>query len=422
MSAQTSLPAESTSPISRLIRDIASQMGIDEDVLHRLMEPKECIRLRLSPQLRDGRVHNITAFLVRHSDILGPAKGGIRMSSLADESMTRTLALEMTLKTALIDIPFGGGKSCIRIDPMGLHLDDKEIIIRSFVNRALRHIGPEIYIPAPDMGTGEQEMGYIKDSIAYGSGQATTRGCYVTGKPLILGGIPGRRNATGYGVVITLRELAKRRGLDLASARVVIQGYGNVGSVVAKKLADLGATVLAVSDVRGAIYAPHGIDIVSLEQYVEASGTVVNFSGAKAIKGDQIYNLECDVFVPAAIGDVLDRERATQIRASIVAEAANGPTTPEGDRVLNERGIDVIPDILCNAGGVFVSYLEYTQETQRDQWTLEDVNNRLERRMAKRFDEVWNLAERDNSTLRAAAIKLALERLMSGMRSRGFLS
>jgi glutamate dehydrogenase/leucine dehydrogenase len=422
MSVQTSPPVQPTSSISRLISDIALRMGLDENVVNRLMEPKESIRIRLSPQLRDGRIHNITAFLVRHSDILGPAKGGIRMSSLVDESMTCTLALEMTLKTALIDVPFGGGKSSIRVDPVGMHPDDKEAIIRSFVNRALRHIGPEVYVPAPDMGTGEREMGYIKDSIAYGSGQATTRGCYVTGKPLILGGIPGRRDATGFGVVITLRELAERRGLDLASSRVVIQGYGNVGSVVARKLADLGATVLAVSDVKGAVYASRGIDIVSLDRHVEATGTVTNFSGVKTIKGDQLYNLECDVFVPAAIGDVLDRKRATQIRASIVAEAANGPTTPEGDHVLNERGIDVIPDILCNAGGVFVSYLEYTQETQRDQWTLQDVNDRLERRMAERFNEVWGLAERDGSTLRTAAIKLALKRLMAGMRSRGFLS
>ena len=386
------------------------------------MEPKECIRLRLSPQLRDGQIHNITAYVVRHSDILGPSKGGIRMSSLVDEDMVRSLAMEMTLKTALIDVPFGGGKSGICIDPTDLHPDDKETIIRSFINHALRHIGPEVYVPAPDMGTGEREMGFIKDSIAYGEGHATTRGCYVTGKPLILGGIPGRREATGYGVVITLKMLAERRGLDLARSRVVIQGFGNVGSVAAQKLAELGTTVLAVSDVRGAIYRPGGIDIKALSRFVDQTGTVVGFPDAKIIKSDSFYNLECDLFMPAAIGGVLDRERASRIRARIIAEAANGPTTPEGDRVLAERGIDVIPDILCNAGGVFVSYLEYTQETQRDQWTLDDVNKRLERRMSSRFDAVWDLAEQDGTTPRTAAIKLSLERLMAGMRSRGYLS
>lgn len=422
MSVQSVLPVQACVPLGQTIKGIAVGMGLDDVAVSRLLEPKESIKLRLSPQLHDGRVHNITAFLVRHSDILGPAKGGIRMSGLVDEAMIQTLALEMTLKTALIDVPFGGGKSGIRADPVGMHPDDKETIIRSFVNHAIRHIGPEVYVPAPDMGTGEREMGYVKDSIAYAGGQATTRGCYVTGKPLILGGIPGRCEATGYGVVITLQKLAERRGLDLASAHVVIQGFGNVGSVAARKLADLGATILAVSDINGAIYKRGGLDIESLCQHVEATGTIAGFRDATAISNNNFYNLECDVFIPAATGGVLNRENASHIRARIVAEAANGPTTPGGDAVLKERGIDVIPDILCNAGGVFVSYLEYTQETQRDQWTLEEVNRRLEHRMADRFDEVWDRAERDGTAPRAAAIKIALERLMAGMRSRGYLS
>ena len=422
MATHAAAPKQTGLSLDQAIREIASRMGLDDTAVSRLLEPKETIKLRLSPQLRDGRVHNISAFLVRHSDILGPAKGGIRMSALVDEPMIRTLALEMTLKTALIDVPFGGGKSGIRIDPVGLHPDDKEAIIRSFANHAIRHIGPEIYVPAPDMGTGEREMGYIKDSIAYGGGQATTRGCYVTGKPLILGGILGRREATGYGVVITLQKLAERRGLDLSRSRVVIQGFGNVGSITARKLAELGAAILAVSDVNGAIYKRGGIDIASLCQHVEQAGTVVGFRDATAISPANFYDLECDIFVPAATGDVLDRDTAKRVRARIIAEAANGPTTPEGDDVFKERGVDVIPDILCNAGGVFVSYLEYTQETQRDQWTLEDVNRRLEKRMAARFDEVWTAAERDGTTPRAAAIKIAMERLMTGMRSRGYLS
>jgi glutamate dehydrogenase/leucine dehydrogenase len=407
---------------NQMVYDIAIRMGMDETTITRLLEPKECIKLRLSPQLHDGQIHNITAYLVRHSDILGPSKGGIRMSGLVDEAMIRSLAMEMTLKTALIDVPFGGGKSGIRIDPTGLHPDDKETIIRSFVNHALRHIGPEIYVPAPDMGTGEREMGFIKDSIAYGGGHATTRGCYVTGKPLILGGIPGRRDATGYGVVITLQKLAERRGLGLAGSRVVVQGFGNVGSVVVQKLAGLGATILAIGDENGAIYKAGGINIEELFQHAGRTGTIAGFSGATPITNDKLFQLECDIFVPAAIGNVIDSERAISMRTRIIAEAANGPTTPDGDRILADRGIDVIPDILCNAGGVFVSYLEYTQETQRDQWTLEDVNHRLERRMTDRFDEVWNLAEREGTTPRFAAIRLALNRLITGMRSRGYLS
>ncbi|MEX0776850.1 MAG: Glu/Leu/Phe/Val dehydrogenase [Phycisphaeraceae bacterium] len=405
-----------------MVHAIGLRLGLEDVALGRLLSPKEVISLRLSPKLSDGKVHNIASFVVRHSDVLGPSKGGIRMAATVDLDQVCTLALEMSLKTALIDVPFGGGKTGIRVDPRPLTPDDKEHIIRSFANNARRHIGPEVYVPAPDMGTGERDMGYIKDSIAYGEGHATTRGCFVTGKPLILGGIPGRRDATGYGVVITLRTLAQRLGRDLRQMRLVIQGFGNVGSVVARCAAEQGATVVAVSDVTGAISAPDGIDVPRLIAHADAAGGVYGFPGAAAIDPEEIYSHDCEVLVPAAIGGVLNAARAAKVRAGIVAEAANGPTLPEADAVFADRGILVIPDILCNAGGVFVSYLEYTQETQREQWTLQEVNQRLEGRMNATLARVWDRVDRQAVTPRVAAIELALMKLHEGMISRGLLS
>ncbi len=409
------------SSICDTVTKIARQHGMDENEIKRFIEPKEVIRLRLSPRLSDGQVHHLSAWIVRHSDTLGPAKGGIRMAANVDESIISALAMEMTLKTALIDVPFGGGKAGIRVDPHQLSPDDKQVIIRSFTNLARRHIGPEVYIPAPDMGTGEKEMGYIKDSIAYGEGHATTRGCFVTGKPVVLGGIPGRHDATGAGVVTTLQCIAERMGLHLDRQRVVIQGFGNVGAVVANELIKHGATVVGISDVSGAIANPNGLDMQVVNTYFKEHQQLSGCPAGCGIDPEQLLVMDCDVLIPAAIGGVIDASVATNIKASIIAEAANGPTLSEADAILQQRGIVVIPDILCNAGGVFVSYLEYTQETQRDQWTLSDVQQRLAQRMCQRFDTVWQTATAPQR-LREAAMGLAIEHLHQGLISRGLLT
>jgi glutamate dehydrogenase/leucine dehydrogenase len=435
MSAATraSEPRVSSHSVRAAVLAAGAQLGLAQEEIERFLDPKEVIRLRLSPKLSDGHVHHVPAWIVRHSDTLGPAKGGIRMAANVDEEMICVLALEMTLKTALIDVPFGGGKTGIRLDPRNpqnvtgprpprpLGEEDRERVIRAFANAARRHIGPELYVPAPDMGTGEREMGFLKDAIAYGEGHATTRGCFVTGKPVVLGGIPGRREATGVGVVTVIESAAERLNLTLPKMRAVVQGYGNVGAVVADELVRLGVTLVGLSDVSAALHNPHGLDLAVVRKHVQATGGLAGCPVGKPATPQEFLALDCDILVPAAVGGVVTADVAGAIKARILAEAANGPTCAEADPILQERGVVVLPDILCNAGGVFVSYLEYTQETQRDQWTLAQVQQRLRDRMLARLGDVWNTAV-DPLRLRHAALVLALGRLHEGLTSRGLLS
>jgi glutamate dehydrogenase (NAD(P)+) len=408
--------------ITGLIASAGERLNVPESIIRRMCDCKERIRVRFSPKLSSGEVRNLMAWVVRHSDTLGPSKGGIRMSAQADEGQVMALAAEMTLKTALIGVPFGGGKTGICIDPAELSPADKEIVIREFTRACRRHIGPEIYIPAPDMGTSEQEMGYLKDCISHSEGNATTRGCYVTGKPVILGGIPGRREATGCGVVLTLKRAAEHLGLPLCGARVVVQGFGNVGSVAADYAARQGCLLVAISDRYGAVRNPSGLDLKRLTEHATRSGSVWGFNGGEPFDADAIYEEACEVFIPAASGGMITAARAAALQARIVAEGANGPTLPEADEVFARRGVLVIPDILCNAGGVFVSYLEYMQETQREQWSEREVHERLETHLGQRFEEVWTYAETQQISLRQAAIELAVQRLYDGILSRGLYS
>lgn len=408
--------------VRQLITDACREMGLDQTLAERLADCKERIRLRFSPKLSSGRVENIIAYVVRHSTTLGAAKGGIRMAPGVDEDQICALAMEMTLKTALAGVPFGGGKSGIRMDPHKLSPDDKELVIREFTRAARRHIGPEIYVPAPDMGTSEVEMGYIKDTISYSEGCATTRGCYVTGKPLVLGGIPGRREATGYGVVLTIKAAAEKIGLELPKARIVVQGMGNVGGVAARLAVAEGCTLVAAADQFGAVAHPDGLDVDALLAHIRQTGSVKSFPGGQSLNPEQIYDIPCEIFVPAAIGGVLTAERAGRLKARIVAEGANGPTLLEADQILEERGLLVIPDILCNSGGVYVSYLEYTQETQHEQYTLETVNARLERQMLGKFEQVWQRAAESGRSMRSEAVRMAIDRLHQGVVSRGVMS
>jgi len=359
------------------------------------------------------------AYVVRHSDILGPAKGGIRMSSQVTTESILGLAMEMTWKTALIDVPFGGGKSGIACDPSTLNMEEKEVLVRAFARAARRHIGPEIYVPAPDMGTNEQDMGFIRDTISHSDGISITRGCFVTGKPVILGGIKGRREATGRGVVYTLAAACSHLNMSVQGLRVAVQGFGNVGSVAARELHAHGARVMAVADVNGATKNTLGLDIPALEEHVRRVGTVGGFPGGEDMNPMSIFSLDCDAVIPAASGSQIHIGNVGDIRARIVAEGANAPITPEADKVLLDAGAFVIPDILCNAGGVFVSYLEYTQETQREQMTRQEVDSRLRKRMENTFAEVLEKSLREDCPMRAAAMDIAVGRVADGIRARG---
>lgn len=375
--------------------------------------------MQLHPALPSGRSLMATAYIARHSDVLGPAKGGIRMTPDVSADEVAGLAMEMTWKTALIGVPFGGGKSGIAVDSLTLTVEDKEVLIRSFARAAHRHIGPEVYVPAPDMGTGEREMGFLRDCISYSEGVSIPRGCFVTGKPVILGGIHGRREATGKGVVHTLTSACRHLGIEIKGLRVVVQGFGNVGSVAAAELAALGARVIAVSDLTGAVRNADGLNIQTLLTHVRKNGGVAGFAEAQPLAVGQIFQVKCDVLIPAAAGSQITAGNAGEISARIIAEGANAPTTPEADAILNAAGVFIIPDILCNAGGVFVSYLEYTQETQREQIPLVEVEFRLKERMERCFEEVFNHAQKHGVSMRSAAMDLAVGRVAAGIQARG---
>ncbi|MEK7270085.1 MAG: Glu/Leu/Phe/Val dehydrogenase [Planctomycetota bacterium] len=383
--------------------------------------PEERIELRLDPTLKDGLSHRYRAFLTLHNRALGPAKGGIRMTADVSHDEVTALAMEMTWKCALIGVPFGGGKTGIQVDGSSLDPVDKEIIIRSFTRNAIRHISPEIYVPAPDMGSGEREMGYIRDCIGYSLGTSITRGCFVTGKPVVLGGIPGRREATGRGVAFALEAAASHIGLDLARASAAIQGFGNVGRVLALELFARGIKVVAITDVAGGRADPAGLPIPKIAAAVDKGTPLKDVPAGKPLSNEDLWDVPCDILVPAAAGGQITEENVDRIRARLIAEGANGPTTPSADAVLEQKGVHVIPDILANAGGVFVSYLEYTQETQREQVPEEEVNRRLRQRMLERYEAVYETAKSRNLSMRMAAMRLALQRVVDATKARGFM-
>jgi len=399
----------------------AKRLKLDTSLYHRLMEPKERIEITANPIFPDGRIVNFKAFIVIHRDTLGPAKGGIRMTPTVSIDEITGLAMEMTWKTSLIGVPFGGGKAGIRLDPCSLCEEEKEIVIRAFTRGAKRHIGPELYIPAPDMGTNEQDMGHISDCIVYSDGTSITKGCYVTGKPLILGGIFGRREATGKGVVYTILAACDKLGLDIRDLRIAIQGFGNVGSFTALEIARCGARVVAVADLSSCIVNYDGIDIEGLLRYVKKTKGVRDFECANTVDRDAIFENDCDIFIPAAASSQITINNVENIRARLIAEGANAPTTPKADEVLKQKGVFVIPDILCNAGGVFVSYLEYAQETQRQQMTLGQVEQRLRGRMTAVFNKVYEKAREEEITMRMAAMDMAVGRVAEASIARGFL-
>ena len=403
------------------VQQSVQRLGVSEDIAHRIIEPAEQIRIRVHPVMHDGRMLHADVFLVRHNDVLGPTKGGIRMTPTVSLDEITGLAMEMTWKTSLIGVPFGGGKSGIRAEPALLQPTEKEVLIRAFTRALRRHVGPELYVPAPDMGTNEQDMGHIRDCISYSSGTSITTGCFVTGKPVLLGGIVGRREATGCGVVATIAAACEQLNWSIPKLRVVVQGFGNVGSVSASAIAEQGASVVAVSDISGGTFNPNGLDVPALVEHVKKTGKVNAFPGGTDVTLEQVLETECDILIPAASHSVITQENAGRLRTKMIAEGANSPLTPPADDILKERNVFVIPDILCNAGGVYVSYLEYTQETQRDQMTRTEVEQRLGSRMKSTFELVYERAHQSQTPMRHAAIDIAVSRVVEGIIERGLL-
>ena len=387
------------------------------DLPRRLTTPDRAIEFRLSLTRDNGCIQAFMASRVQFNDDRGPYKGGLRFHPTGTLDHCKALAFWMYLKTAVADIPFGGAKGAIAVDYDQLSLSEKERLTKKYAVILRNDIGHDKDIPAPDVGTGEREMTWIMDAWRMIQGKYD-RGI-VTGKPVSIGGSQGRRAATGRGVVFCIERAARQRGLDLKKATAAVQGFGKVGSSAAKFLAADGARIVAVSDVHGAVYSKTGLDIAKLIEHAEQTGSVVDFPGGEPLERDSLLELEVDILVPAALGSAITSDNAARVKARMIAEGANGPTTPAADDLLAARGALVIPDILCNAGGVTVSYFEWVQNRQEFYWPAEQVDKELRRIITAAFANVAAVAEEHKCTLREAAYRIAIQRVAETMVRRG---
>ena len=395
---------------------------LSDAAIHVLSGTYRELQVQVALRRDNGDLDVLTGYRVQHNGARGPYKGGIRYHPRADLDEVRALASLMTWKTALTDVPFGGAKGGVQVDPHELSATERERLTRRYTDQIGHVIGPTRDIPAPDMNTNAQTMSWILDQYGRKHGHTTQ---IVTGKPIALGGSLGREEATGRGVVIVMDEAVRDAGFrNPEEVTVAIQGYGNVGSWTARLAAERGYRVVAVSDVGGAIHAPGGIPLVELDRHLLASGSVVDLPGTETITNEALLELDVDVLVPAALGEVITDENADRVRARLVVEAANHPVTPLADAILAERGVSVLPDILANAGGVTVSYFEWVQNNQELRWELSDVNRRLEVRMQRAYRgsrDFQQAHEADGVSLREAAFALAVERVVEAASLRGYI-
>jgi glutamate dehydrogenase (NAD(P)+) len=397
--------------------EVAKKVDLEPDIHERLRHPRRALVVSVPVRMDDGRTEVFYGYRVHHSTVLGPTKGGLRFAPDVNLGEVTALAMLMSWKCALMGLPYGGAKGGIRCDPLALSAREKESLTRRYTAEVIPVIGPDLDIPAPDLGTDEQTMAWMMDT--YSMTQGRTILGVVTGKPVLVGGSVGRREATGRGVVYTLYQVMRRLGRDLRGQRVVVQGFGNVGSVVARLLWKEGCTIVGISDIQGGIWNAEGLDVHQVTQHVAESGTVADFHGAEPISNAEIIEQPCDIFVPAAVGAQIRGDNAGRVQASVIAEAANGPTAPEADVILQERGVTVIPDILANAGGVVVSYFEWVQGLQYHFWRESEITTRLQEVMTRAVKQVWALAEKSDVDLRTAALMLGVRRVADGYRTRG---
>jgi glutamate dehydrogenase (NAD(P)+) len=395
----------------------ADQLDLDPGLRKVLRVPKRELTVNFPVTMDDGHVEVFTGYRVQHNLSRGPAKGGIRYHQDVTLDEVRALAMWMTWKCAVVNIPYGGGKGGVIVDPKRLSLKEVEGLTRRFTTELSPLIGPDRDIPAPDVNTNAQTMAWIMDTFSMHKGYTISG--VVTGKPIAVGGSLGRNEATARGAVFTLLEASHVLDVPLADARVSIQGYGNAGSIAADLLAKEGSTIIAVSDSAGGIFNPKGLDPAKVSAWKREHGTVVGFPGSEEISNEAVLEVECEVLVPAALENQITHVNAHHINAKIVAEAANGPTTPEADQILYDRGIFVIPDILCNAGGVTVSYFEWVQDMQSFFWTEERINQSLKEIMDRAFDAVHGMSHKHNVDMRMAAYMVAVARVAEATTLRG---
>lgn len=396
---------------------VAERIHLEPNIHERLRYPRRALVVSVPTLMDDGRTETFIGYRVHHNTVLGPTKGGLRYHEDVSLGEVSALAMLMSWKCALMGLPYGGAKGGVRCNPRAMSKKELERMTRRYTAEIILLIGPDLDIPAPDLGTDEQVMAWVMDT--YSMTQGKTVPGVVTGKPLIIGGSAGRREATGRGIVYTLYQAGRHLGLDLKGRRVVIQGFGNVGAVAARLLWREGCLVVGVSDVNGGVYNPAGLDIRQLEAHVREGGSVTGFADARTVSNPELLELPCDVLIPAAVGSQIREDNANRIKTTLIVEGANGPTTPEADQILRERGITMIPDILANGGGVVVSYFEWVQGLQYYFWRESEITARLQEIMVRAFNRVWGIAQKEGVDLRTAALMEGIRRVAEGFRVRG---
>ncbi|MFJ7734596.1 Glu/Leu/Phe/Val dehydrogenase [Lysinibacillus sp. NPDC097231] len=401
-----------------VIQDALNKLGYDEAMYELLKEPLRMLQVRIPVKMDDGTTKVFTGYRAQHNDAVGPTKGGVRFHPQVSEEEVKALSMWMTLKCGIVDLPYGGGKGGVICDPRQMSMGEIERLSRGYVRAVSQIVGPTKDIPAPDVFTNAQIMAWMMDE--YSRMDEFNSPGFITGKPLVLGGSQGRDRATAQGVTIVIEEAAKKRGIDIKGARVVIQGFGNAGSFLAKFMHDLGAKVIGISDAYGALHDPEGLDIDYLLDRRDSFGTVTTLF-ENTISNKELLELDCDILVPAAIENQITADNAHNIKANIVVEAANGPTTTEATKILTERGILLVPDVLASAGGVTVSYFEWVQNNQGYYWTEEEVEERLYKKMVEAFDNVYTTATNRNINMRLAAYMVGVRRTAEASRFRGWV-
>jgi glutamate dehydrogenase/leucine dehydrogenase len=399
------------------LRIAAEKLNLDPGIHEMLKHPKRSLVVSVTIKMDNGEIGTFLGCRVQHNDARGPFKGGIRYHPNVSLDEVTALAMWMTWKCAVVDIPYGGAKGGVCCNPKEMSMGELERLTRRYTSLILDVIGPYRDVPAPDVYTDAQTMAWIMDTYSQFKGYSVPE-C-VTGKPISIGGSEGRAEATSLGVVICAREAAKVAGLKFRGATVAVQGYGNVGWNAAKIAHDMGCKVVAVSDSIGGIYCQKGLNPYDVYEHKSKTGSVVNYKGCKNITNEELLETKCDILVPAALENQITKANADKIKAKIVAEGANGPTTPDADKILNERGIVLVPDILANSGGVTASYYEWVQNLTREHWTLEEVNRKLENKMVKAFNDVYNLMRKEESDMRTAALMLGVGRVAEAIKTLG---
>lgn len=409
--------------VQQQIKDACTALGETQEVFEILKQPKSCIEVALPIKMDNGETKVFMGYRSLHNDAIGPGKGGIRYHQDVCMDEVKALSAWMTFKCGVAGIPYGGGKGGIIVDPRTLSIDEIERLSRAYIRAIAPVVGDQIDIPAPDVNTTPQIMGWMVDEYSMLQGKNTLG--IVTGKPVAFGGSLARFEATGYGVALMMREAFKAKGMDIEGSKVAIQGFGNVGRFAAVYAEEMGAKVTAVSDVSCCLFNDNGLNIKELYDYVnlpESKNMIQGFKGAQQeFDRNKVFEFDVDLLAPCALENAITSENVHSIKASIIVEGANGPTTPEADKVINEKGIFLVPDILANGGGVMVSYFEWVQNLQNYYWSFEEVQEKQEVKMVKAFNDIYYLKEKHDVSMRVAAFMMAIKRVADAMRARGMV-